>query len=159
MSYFSLTHDDYLILDMLYIKLSWNVFLLTNIESVLLWYCITQFLKQSKNFINFYFNQQKIFRHQIPHNPTQKALKDGAILGSSDIGELYLDSDVNHLASGKLRQFTTVPNQCERLPYPWTWSILYFDCWYNFENCPGIVWSVSCKKLSLHRGILLHLMS
>ena len=35
--------------------------------------------------------------------------------GSDDCGEVDIDSDVNHLASGNLRQFTTVPSQCERL--------------------------------------------
>ena len=61
MSYCSLTHDDYLILDMLYIKLSWNVFLLTNIESVLLWYFLSQFSEAIKEFHKLRFQTTTTF--------------------------------------------------------------------------------------------------
>ena len=48
--------------------------------------------------------------------PTQITLKDGSISGSADCGEVDLDSDINHLASGKLRKSTTVTSQCDILP-------------------------------------------
>ena len=52
--------------------------------------------------------------------------------GSAHRGEVDLDSDVNRLASDKLRQSTTVTSQCGWSPYPWTCCILYFYRWYNF---------------------------
>ena len=52
-------------------------------------------------------------RHQIPVIQTKIPLKDGAILGSADRGEVDLDSKINLLASGYLSHYTTVPSQCE----------------------------------------------
>ena len=43
-----------------------------------------------------------------------------------------LDLYLNLLASGNLWQYNIVPSQCERLPWTWTWRILYCDCWYHF---------------------------
>ena len=71
--------------------------------------------------------------------------------GSVNCGEGDLDSDINRLASGDLRQYTTAPSQCEKLPRIWTWNLLYFDRWYNFEKRPGSVWSVTCKQLPLQQ--------
>ena len=39
-----------------------------------------------------------------------------------------LDSDLNRLALGDLRQYTTVPSQCGQFPWTWTWRLLYFYC-------------------------------
>ena len=60
MRYFSLAYDDILLFVMFSIKLSRNFDgFLTNIKSMLSWYFVTQFLKQSKNSINFDLNQQQ----------------------------------------------------------------------------------------------------
>ena len=59
--------------------------------------------------------------------------------GSVNSGEVDLDSDVYRMASGNLRKYTTVPSQCDRLPWTWTWRLLYFDRWSHFEKRPGIV--------------------
>ena len=48
-----------------------------------------------------------------------------------------LDSYLNWLALGNLWKYTTVPSQCDRLPWTWIWRLLYFDCWYHFKKCPG----------------------
>ena len=58
MCYFTLTQNYYLILDMFYIKLSWNFF--SQISNQ--WYpeyFLSQFLEQSKKSIKFDLNQQK----------------------------------------------------------------------------------------------------
>ena len=71
----------------------------------------TIFLDQSKKSINFDFDQQQKVQTPNSHYPNTAG-------GGSDRGEVDIDSDENLLASGKLRQSTTVPSQCERLPYP-----------------------------------------
>ena len=53
---------------------------------------------------------------KITVTQTELPLKDKEVLGSAYRGEVDLDSDVNHLASGNLRKYTTVTSQCERLP-------------------------------------------
>ena len=58
--------------------------------------------------------------------------------GSANHGEIYLDSDVNLLASGNNRKYTTVTTQCEQLTWIWTWILLYFYCWFHFKKRPGI---------------------
>ena len=57
----------------------------------------------------------------------------------SDCGEVDLDSDVNHLASGNLRQYTTLPSKFDKLNWTWTLCILYFDLLFHLDKCPGIV--------------------
>ena len=101
-----------------------------------------QKLNQSCVYIN-----RTIQQHSIYITPTRQPLKDGAILGSAERGEVDIDSDVNCTASGNIRKSTTVPIQCEQLPWTWTWRLMYFDCWSHFETLPGIFWSVVCKKL------------
>ena len=59
--------------------------------------------------------------------------------GSADYCEGSLDSEKNCLASGNLRQYTTVPIQCDWFPWTWIWRLLYFYHWYHFEKRPGIV--------------------
>ena len=46
------------------------------------------------------------------HN-TSTAERQSNIMGSEDRSEVDLDSDVNRLASGNLRQSNTVPSKCE----------------------------------------------
>ena len=111
----------------------------------------TMFLQQSRKSINLDFDQQKKFRYQISITPTHWTLKDRAILGSADSGEVDIDSDVNFLASGNLRQSTTAPSHCERLPWNWTWCLMYFNRWSHLKNLPGIFLSIPCNKLSLHQ--------
>ena len=48
MCYFSLTYDEYFILNVFYIKLSWNYVFLANFESVILWYFLTLFFEEVK---------------------------------------------------------------------------------------------------------------
>ena len=55
MCYFTLNHNDSLILDMFYIKLSWNFVFLKNIESVISWYYMPQFFEAVKEFYNLRF--------------------------------------------------------------------------------------------------------
>ena len=57
-----------------------------------------------------------INRQQIPVTPTQQTLKYGAIAVRADRGDVDLDSDINQLDSGKLRQSNTVPSQFEQFP-------------------------------------------
>ena len=59
--------------------------------------------------------------------------------GSANCGEVDLDSEVNFLDSDNLRQCTTVPCQYGRLPWTWTWCLLYLDRWYHINNRLGIV--------------------
>ena len=70
----------------------------------------------------------------------------------ADCGEGYFDSDINRLDPGNFLEYTTVPSQCEWLPWNWTCRILYFIQWFHFKNCPGIVKYVTCYKLLLHEG-------
>ena len=51
-------------------------------------------------------------------------------------GEGYIESDINRLVSGNFWQYTRVPSQFERLPWIWTWRLLYFDGWYHLEKRP-----------------------
>ena len=74
-----------------------------------------QKLNQSCVYIN-----RTIQQHSIYITPTRQPLKDGAILGSAERGEVDIDSDVNCTASGNIRKSTTVPIQCEQLPWTWT---------------------------------------
>ena len=48
MCYFPLTYDDNLILDTFYIKISCVIVFLTNTESVIYWYCLSQFFEAVK---------------------------------------------------------------------------------------------------------------
>ena len=58
--------------------------------------------------------------------------------GAANRGKVDLDSNVNRLASGNLRQYTNVPSQWEILPWTWMWHLLYFDCWSHFNKRTGI---------------------
>ena len=65
--YFPLTYNDYLIVDMFYIKTSCSFVFITNIESMISWYFMSQFLNQSKNSIKFDCDQQQHSKTQNSH--------------------------------------------------------------------------------------------
>ena len=94
-------------------------------------------------------------RNQAPVIKTSDHLKTEHYQGLAGCCEGDLDSDLNRLASGNLWKYTTVPSHCERLTCTWTWRLLFFDSWYNFENHPGSVYSVTCKQLPLQQGAYL----
>ena len=71
---------------------------------------------------------------------------------SDNCWEVDLGSDINHLDSGNIWQYNTVPSQCEKFPWTWTWRLLHSNCWYYSEKRPGSVSSVICKKLPLQQG-------
>ena len=71
-------------------------------------------------------NKSTTFPFSNIHN-VLKPLKNGALWGLDDCCEGYRDSDINRLDSVNLRQYTTVPNQCEQLPWTRTWRPLYLD--------------------------------
>ena len=48
-------------------------------------------------------------------------------MGSADHNERDLGSDINCLDSVNFKKYTTVPSQCEKLTWTWTWNLLYFD--------------------------------
>ena len=52
---------------------------------------------------------------QFPLPPHGEHWKTEKYWGSANRSEVDLDSDINCLASGKIRPFTTVPSQCEIL--------------------------------------------
>ena len=54
--------------------------------------------------------------------------------GSDDSSEGDRDSDLNHLASVVLRQYTTVTNKCQQFPWTWMWRIHYYDRWYHSKK-------------------------
>ena len=66
-------------------------------------------------------------RHQVPVIKTKIPLKYRALLGSDNRGAVYLDSYVNRLTSGYLRQYNNVPSQCKWLPWTWMWHLLYWS--------------------------------
>ena len=107
MLYYPLTYDDIIILVTFFIKISCIFVFLTNIESVIYCYFMSQFLKQSNKYINFYFK----FRSTSTFKDTKFLLpqcsehrKTEQYQGSANRGELDLNLDVNRLDSGKLRQ-------------------------------------------------------
>ena len=59
MCYSQLNYDDYLILGMFYIKMSCIFVFLTNIQYVILWYFMLQFLKRSMTTIKSDLDQQQ----------------------------------------------------------------------------------------------------
>ena len=72
---------------------------------------------------------------------------------SADCGEVYLDSGVNILFSGNLRQSATVPSQCEWYTWTWTWCLLYFDSWYHFKNNLILFILFWSKKYHCNKGL------
>ena len=111
--YCPLTHNYYIIFVMFYIGLLWNLFFLKNIISVVSWtFSVTMFLKQSRQSINFEYDQQhnsKIIKLLLLQN--RNHLKTEHYWGLSNSVEVDPDSDINRLVSGTLRKSTTVPSQ------------------------------------------------
>ena len=92
-------------------------------------------LRRSKNYKNFDFQYRSaptLEVTQLPLNKINKHLTAEQYQGSANNGELYIKSGVDWMASGKIRQPTSVSSQCEILSYTWTWRPLYFDCWPHF---------------------------
>ena len=134
MCYWYLTYNNPLLFVVFFIKLSWNFIFLHK-------YWICDFFV----FSNAIFEVVKWF-HKIRFWSTTtiadtllplpqhiKHWKKDQYRGSVNCGEVDLDSVINCPASENIRQSTTVPSQCDRLPYPWPYRIIYFDCWYHFE--------------------------
>ena len=116
--YIPLTHNDFLISNMFYIKLSQKFVFLTNIKSVVSWiFSNTTFSKHSKKSISFNFDQHhnsqnaKFLLPQHSNHWMTKQYRE-----SADHGKVDIDSDASSLDSGNLTQPTTIPIQCERLP-------------------------------------------
>ena len=140
MWYCLFAHNNSPILEMFYIKLSWNFF------SHKCWICGILNIFCHK----FFEGVKEIHKRQFL---STKASADTSFLlpqtskqwntenywGSEDRGEVDIDSDVNHLASGNLRKSTTVPSQSEKFPWTWTCCFMFFYCWYHLKNLPGIV--------------------
>ena len=111
-----LTYYDNIIFVMFYIKMSRVIVFLSNLESVIYWYFLSQFLKQSNNYINFDFQYRSKPKFEVTQLPLSKISKHWTAeqyQGSADHGELDLKLDVNRPASGKLLKSTTVSSQCE----------------------------------------------
>ena len=94
---------------------------LTNFESVISWYFMSQFSKHSKNYTKFDLQYQSTATFKDTKSPLPKITEhrmDKEYQGSDNRGKLDIKSDVDRPASVKLRQYTTVSSQCERLYYP-----------------------------------------
>ena len=110
---------------MFYIQLSWNIPFLTNIDmcSYVVFSNIIV-LQQSKKSINFdFWSTTTSADTKLLLTKPSDHWKMEHYWGSDDSGEVDLDSDVNHLASGNFRQYTTVPSHCEQFPRTWTWRL------------------------------------
>ena len=109
-----------------------------------------KFLRQEKKSININFWSRETSadtQFMVPqHSDNWKTYQHQ---GSANCCEVDLDSDLNRLASGNLRQYTTVSSQCEQLLWTWTWIIMYFDPWSHFKKRLGIVKFVTRNQLSL----------
>ena len=81
-------------------------------------------------------NKSTTFQFLIIHKVVQ-TLKDRDLSGSADCGEVDRASDINHLASANLRQYTTATNQCDRLSWTWMWYLLYCNCWSHLDKGLG----------------------
>ena len=81
------------------------------------WYFLTYFFEAVKELHKFRFRSTTTFADtKIPLTQHIEHLNMDKYRGSDNRGEVDLDSDVNSLASGNIRQYNTVPGQCERLP-------------------------------------------
>ena len=96
-----------------------------------------------------------IFWQKISITPTHQTLKDGSISGSSDSGEVDIDSDIHFLASGDLRQYTTVPINCDWLSYTWTRNILYLYCWSYFLSALVLFSMLRGSQYNYNKGYVI----
>ena len=138
--YCILTYDDSVIFIMLYFKLSRNFSFLTNIESVHLWYFQTQLFAADKviHHLRFLIINNKC-RNQVPVIKVSQHWNKKYYRRSADCFEGDLDLDINCLDSDNLWKYTTVPSQCDQLPWTWMWCLFYFYNWYRLEKGPGSV--------------------
>ena len=130
-----------------------GTFFLTNINSVILWYFQTIYFLTVKEILKIWFwSTTKSEGTKLLLPKPGEHWKTEKYQGSSESGEIDLESDIHHLELCNLTQYTTVPSQCDWLPWAWTCNLLYCDCWYFFKTPPGVSLSVTCNKLSLKQG-------
>ena len=128
-----LTYYDSIIFIMLNFKLSWKFDFIKNIESVHLWYFEHNFFAADKSIHCLWFSIiNNKCRNQVPVIKPRYHWKTDHYQGSADHCEGGLDFYLNCLASGNIQQYTTVPIQCEWLPWTWLWRLLYFYRWFGF---------------------------
>ena len=117
MCYYPLNYDANFIFDMFDIKMSCIIVFSSNFESVLYWTFISHFLRQSKNDIKYNFQFQSTVRLEFSQfllPISSKHQRAYQYKESADSDELYLEPEVNRLASGKLWKLITVSSQCEK---------------------------------------------
>ena len=125
---------------MFYIKLSWRLVFNSQTSNLFFVVFLTQLFTSVKEIHKLRFlSTTTCADTKLLLLQTRKHWKMDQYQGLVGCSEVDLESDLNHPASGNLRQFTTVPSQCEQFPWTWTWRLLYLDCWYRFENIPGNV--------------------
>ena len=119
MKHCKLNYDDIIISIMFHIKISSIIFFSRISNLCFLGIFCHNFLRQSKNSINFEFQFQststfkktKLLLPKIREHQNTEQYQ-----GFAGRGELDLDSDGNWQASGKLLQSNTAPSQCELFP-------------------------------------------
>ena len=100
-----------------YIKLSCIFVFLVNIESMISWIFSVKFFEAVKELHKIRFPSTTTFTDtKLPLTQNSKHWKTDQYWWSDNSGELDLDLDINWPASDKLRQYTTVPIQCEQFP-------------------------------------------
>ena len=151
--YCPLTYDDSVIFMMLYFKLSRNFSFLANIESVhFVVFSKTTFLYQTNKSITFYFwLSTKSVETKFLLPKTNCRWKTDHFWGLAGRVKGYLDSYINRLASVNLCQYNTVPSQCERLSWTWTWFLLYLNCWYHCKKFP-VFFLLSASNYCYNKG-------
>ena len=84
-------------------------------------------------------------RYQVPVITQNNNWNTEQYCGLANCCEEDLESDIYCLDSVNLWQYTTVLCQCERLPWTWTWFLLYFEHLSLFEKQPVSV-SLLCAS-------------
>ena len=97
-----MNYDDNLIFVMFYIKVSCITQFLTNLNSVISFFSLSQFFKQSTNYKKFDFQYWWTQTFEVTQFPLckPKTQTDGQYPGSADCGEIDLKSDINQTDSG-----------------------------------------------------------
>ena len=93
-------------------------------------------------FLNTMFSCIKIYPQPSRFWSSKKLCehwKTKPYLGSADHDKRYCDSDINHLDSVNLQQYTTVTNQCEGVSWTWMWHLMYCQLRSHSEKRPGRV--------------------
>ena len=113
----ALKYDHILIFFITYIKMSCIIVFLTNFESVISWYFLSQFYKSVKDLhkVQFIISiNTNIWSYTITITELSKHQTADKYQRLYDCGEIDLKSDVNIPASSKLHQSTTVSSQCDQ---------------------------------------------